>query len=356
MVEAEMADFSTKREIPMRTVAMVWLASILCFGVFVPPTALGAEVEWKYFTFFNPNDLTTKVDRAFAQDIEKATNGRLKITVYTAADLPYKFNDTLRLLATNQIQMGSVTIGLNVGELPGLNVFDLPFLCTSFEDYYRAAEPTSAIFEPVLRDKFSIKPLLSYTMPPQQIWFNQPITGIDDLKGKKIRIWSRLQVDMLKRFGASGVSITVAEVTTSLQRRVVDGAITAAAPAYDWHFYEVAKTGYMLDFQLAPVYVSVNVNEFNKLPKDLQAIFQAKIKEWEPKYRKALEEGEVEARRKLAEKGETLVTPTKPDVEKARSVTRPMWEEWAKEGGEVSQKLFAVTADACLGRKGAPSK
>jgi TRAP-type C4-dicarboxylate transport system substrate-binding protein len=335
----------------MRSVVVAVLASILCLGLAGPQAAHAAEVEWKFFTHFNPNDLTTKVDRAFAQDVEKATNGRLKITVYSAADLPYKFNDTLRLIATNQVQMGSVTIGLNVGELPGLNVFDLPFLCTSFDDFYRAAEPTSAIFDPILQEKFKIKSLLSYTMPPQQIWFNQPVKSMDDLKGRKIRIWSRMQVDMLSRFGASGVSITVAEVTTSLQRRVVDGAITAAAPAYDWRFFEVAKTGFMLDFQLAPVYVGVNVGEFNKLPKDLQDIFLAKTKEWQGRYRKALEEGEADARRLLVEKGETLVTPTKADVDKARAVTRSMWEEWAKQGGEVSRKLLTATSEACLSRR-----
>jgi len=340
----------------MRSVAVAVLASILCLGLVGSRAAQGAEVEWKFFTHFNPNDLTTKVDRAFAQDVEKATNGRLKITVYTAADLPYKFNDTLRLIATNQIQMGSVTIGLNIGELPGLNVFDLPFLCTSFDDFYRAADSTSAIFDPVLRDKFSIKTLVRYTMPPQQIWLTQPIKSMDDLKGRKIRIWSRLQVDMLSRFGASGVSITVAEVTTSLQRQVVDGAITAAAPAFDWHFYEVAKVGYMLDFQMAPVYIGVNVGEFNKLPKDLQAIFLAKTQEWETRYRKALEEGEADARKRLVEKGETLVTPTKADVDKARAATRPMWEEWAKQGGEVSQKLLAATSEACLSQKAAPGR
>jgi TRAP-type C4-dicarboxylate transport system substrate-binding protein len=332
----------------MHPVSVAVLAGIVSFGLAGTQPARSAEFDWKFFTYFNPNDLPTKVDTAFAEDVTKATGGRLTITVYSAGELPYKFSDVLRLVATNQVQMGDLAVGLNVGELPGLNVFDLPFLCTSFDTFYKASAKTSPIIDAVLRDRFGIGSLVRWTMPPQQIWLNRPIKNIDDLKGRKIRIWSRMHVDMLEPFGASGVTITVAEVTTALERGVVDGAITAAAPAYDWHFYEVAKTGYMLDFQMAPVIMGVNLAEFQKLPKDLQDILLAKSEEWTDKYRKAIEEGEATARQRLVEKGETLVAPTKEDLEKARSMTQPIWKAWAQRGGDVSRRLLEAASSACV--------
>lgn len=313
----------------------------------VPTAALSQPVEWKFFTYFAVNDLPTNLHRAFAEDLTKATGGRLKVTVYASGELPYKFSDVLRLVSTNQIQMGDVAVGLNSGELPGLNVFDLPFLCTSYGTFFKALEIVGPIYETTLKTKYGIGSLVQWTMPPQQIWLTQPLTKIDELKGRKVRIWSKLQADMMQRFGGSGVTINAAEVTTALERKVTDGAITAAIPAYDWRFYDVAKTGYMINLHLSHQIVAVNQAELDKLPADVRKIVLDKSKEWAPKYRKMIEDGEVEARKKLLEKGETLVNPSPADLVRAREVTRPIWDTWAKENSG-SPELLAKVSQACL--------
>ena len=321
---------------------------LMALGVVAAGSAFGADFEWKFFTYFGANDLPTNMHRAFAEDVSKASGGRLKITVYSGGELPYKFSDVLRVVATNQVQMGDLAVGLNSGELPGLSVFDLPFLCTSFETFFKAVGAVAPSVDSALQSKFGIGSLIHWTMPPQQIWLSAPITKIEDLKGRKIRNWSRMHVDMLAGFGASAATVSAAEVTISLERKVVDGAITAAIPAYDWKFYEVAKYGYMLDFQMSHQIVAINQAELAKLPADLQKIVRDKSQEWAPKYRKTIEDGETAARQRLTEKGETLITPTAADVAKARTSTRPMWEAWAKQGGAVSQNLLAAASNACL--------
>jgi TRAP-type transport system periplasmic protein len=321
------------------------------FGValsLVGGQAQSADYEWKFFTYFGVSDLPTNLHRAFAEDLTKATNGRLKVTVYAGGELPYKFSDVLRLVATNQVQMGDLAVGLNVGELPGLNVFDLPFLCTSYDGFFKALETSGPVVADSLKDKFGIGSLVQWTMPPQQIWLNRPIEQIDELKGRKIRIWSRMHADMLQLFGGTGVTITAAEVTTALERRIADGAITAAIPAYDWRFYDVAKTGYMLNFQMSHQIVAVNNAELGKLPEEIRTIVLAKSREWVPKYRQMIEEGEVAAKQKLVEKGEKLVEPAAQDIAKARTVTRPLWDAWAKDGGPVAQNLLAKSTQACV--------
>ena len=142
-------------------------ASMVLFalGLATATPAAGADHEWKFFTYFGANDLPTNMHRAFAEDLTKATNGRLKVTVYSGGELPYKFSDVLRLVATNQVQMGDVAVGLNAGELPGLNVFDLPFLCTSFDSFYKASAAVAPSVDSVLQSKFGIGSLIHWTMP-----------------------------------------------------------------------------------------------------------------------------------------------------------------------------------------------
>lgn len=313
-------------------------------------TAVGAkaaEYEWKFYTYFAVNDLPTNMHRAFAEDLTKSTGGVLKVSVYAGGELPYKFSDVLRLVSTNQVQMGDLAVGLNVGELPGMNVFDLPFLCTSYDTFFNAVDVVGSTYEKVLTDKFGIGSLIQWTMPPQQIWLTQPIQRIDELKGRKVRIWSKMHSDMLQRFGATGVTISSAEVTTALERRIADGAITAAIPAYDWRFYDVAKTGYMLNMQMSHQIVAVNAAQLNKLPAETRKIVLQKSREWAPRYRKTIEDGELIAKKKLVEKGEKLVDATPQDLAKARNVTRPIWDAWAKESA-VAANLFDKVARVCV--------
>jgi hypothetical protein len=141
-----------------------------------PGRASSQAIEWKFFTYFAVNDLPTNLHRSFADDVTKATGGRLKLTVYAGGELPYKFSDVLRLVSTNQVQMGDLAVGLNTGELPGMNVFDLPFLCTSYDTFFKAIDAVGDTYEKTLKSKYGIGSLVQWTMPPQQIWLTQPIT------------------------------------------------------------------------------------------------------------------------------------------------------------------------------------
>src|SRR5882762_7873033 len=104
---------------------LIWMA-------LAPPLA-AQTVDWRFFTYFPPNDKPAVTNRAFAADVGAATNGRLKITVFAAGELPYKAPDVLKAVATNQVQMGDVAIGFASGDVPELNVLSLPFLCTSYD-------------------------------------------------------------------------------------------------------------------------------------------------------------------------------------------------------------------------------
>ncbi|MBU1314815.1 MAG: TRAP transporter substrate-binding protein DctP [Alphaproteobacteria bacterium] len=306
-----------------------------------------AETQWSLFTPFTTNDKPTQLYREFAADVAKATGGDLTIEVFSSGELPYKNTDILKALATEQIQMADLAIGPVAGDVPELTVFGLPFLCTTTDQFYDAIEVAIPTFNERLQGKFKVRALAGWTMPPQQIWLRDEISSIADLKGKKVRTWNKTQVQMLDLLGGSGVAITPAEVIPALQRGVVDGAVTAVIPAYDWKFYEVAKTGYMLNFTMTDQLIAVNDDAFEALPEETKKALAATAKAWQDKFRQAINAAASEAAQKLEAEGMTLVTPTSADFETARSATRVMWEEWAKANGQVGEKLLADVGAAC---------
>lgn len=311
-------------------------------------SANAQEVEWKYYTYFGANDKPTQLHREFAKDIEEASGGRMKIDIYAGGELPYKAPDVLKAVATNQVQMGDVAIGFVAGDVPELNALAMPFVCTSIDKFYdKAAAAAEPYVDDVFTNRFRSVALMQWVMPPQQLWLRDPVDGIDGLKNLKIRAWNREQVQVMQRLGGSGVTITPAEVIPALQRGVVDGAFTAAVPAHDWKFYEVTDYGFMMSLTLAHQVATVNKAAFDALPADLQQLLRDKAAEWAPKYRQAMLEGDRTAREKLIEAGMTLHDVTPEELDRLRTVTRPMWNEWADQNGEMAKQMLADVSSAC---------
>jgi TRAP-type C4-dicarboxylate transport system substrate-binding protein len=311
-------------------------------------SANAAEFEWKFYTFYAPQDPPTVIDRAFAKDVEQATNGRLKITVYAGGELPYKASDTLRILRTGQVEMAHIALGTVAGDLPEANVFSQPFVCTSLAAFYDKALPA---IEPkvdnLLQEKFQSKTLLSFSMPPQQFWLSRDVQKIEDFKGLKVRSWNREQIDLMKLLGGSGISITAAEVIPALQRGVVDGAVTAAIPALSWRFHEVIKYGYMANISLSHELVAVNQKALAKLPEDLRKILQDKGVEWAQRYRTGIDEANQSAAQQLTSLGMTLNQPSDQQITQLRELAQPIINDWAAKYGAVAQDMLNDVKQAC---------
>lgn len=323
-------------------------AGMALAATFACATAVAAEVEWKFYTYFGANDKPTALHRAFADDVYQASKERFRIRVFASGELPYKASDVLRTVATNQVQMGDVALGFVAGDVPELNAFAMPFACTSIDSFFdKAAPAVEADVNSVLSGKFKTRSIMQWVMPPQQLWLVKPVAGIDGLKNLKVRSWNREQAEMMKLLGGSGVTITPAEVIPALQRGVVDGAFTAAVPALDWKFHEVTKMGYMMNLTLAHQVIAVNEQQLDKLPADLRTLLLDKAREWAPKYRAEIVEADRVARITLAEKGMVLRDPTAEEMAKFREVTRPMWKEWTDKNGPAAEKMLNTVLEAC---------
>jgi TRAP-type C4-dicarboxylate transport system substrate-binding protein len=332
---------------PMKLVSLVRVVCGACALGLLAGGARSAEVEWRYFTYFPVNDKPAQLTRAFADDVEKATNGRLKIKVFAAGELPYKAPDVVKAVATNQVHMGDVAVGFASGDLPELNVLSLPFLCTSYNQFDKAIAAISATVDETFAKKFGVKVAVHWTMPPQNFWLNRPIGGFADLKGLKVRTWNPEQVAMIRLLEGSPVSINSAEVIPALERRVIDGAITSALSANDWRAYEIVKTGYLANVTMGHQVMMINEAELAKLPADLRDTLLKKTQDWTAKYAAMSREGDEEARKNLAANKVTLVEPKSEDREKARAMLRPMWDEWATKHGSIGRTLLERAMAAC---------
>ncbi len=309
--------------------------------------ASAAEFEWRFFTYVSPSDFHAKMNKAFAEDITKATGGRLEITHFAAGELPYKSGDVLKAVATNQIQMGQVGAGLAAGDAPEIDVFSVPFLCTSYAGFAKAVDAIGDIPDEVLKEKFGVRVLMNWPIPGQNIWSASKIETIADLRDKKIRTWNPLQVEMLKILGGNPTSLDPAEVVPALQRGVVDGAITSALSANDWKAYDIVKFGFMLNFTMAHQITLVNSDALDGLPEDLRKIVSDKVAEWTPRYFEGSEEANEAALKNMQANGVTLTDPKPEDLAEVRKTLAPLWKQWTDANGPVAADLLQRVDTAC---------
>lgn len=323
------------------------LGLTLSLGLGVGQSAVAAEYEWRFFTYVSPTDFHAKMNKEFAEDITAASDGRLEITHFAAGELPYKSGDVIKAVATNQIQMGQVGAGLAAGDAPEIDIFSLPFLCTTYEGFAAASEAMGDIPDKVLTDKFGVRVVMNWPIPGQNIWSSDKIAALADLEGKKIRTWNPLQVEMLQTLGASPTSLDPSEVIPALQRGVVDGAITSALSANDWKAYDIVKYGFMLNFTMAHQITLVNEQALAELPDDLRKLVEDKSREWAPRYFEKSEAANNAALKNMVANGVELTEPTAEEIAEVKATLRPMWEEWASANGPVAADLLERVGKAC---------
>jgi len=319
----------------------------LCLGLGASATTWAAQVNWRFFTYVSPTDFHAKMNKAFAEDITKASGGRLEITHYAAGELPYRSADVIRAVATNQVQMGQVGVGLAAGDAPELDVFSVPFLCTSYAGFAAATQAIGDIPDRILHDKFGVRVVMNWPIPGQHIWSARKIDTIAAIQGKKIRTWNPLQVDMLQILGGNAVALDPAEVIPALQRGVVDGAITSALSANDWKAYDIVKNGFMLNFTLAHQLTLVNAQALAALPADLRQLVEDKSREWAPRYFQASEDTNATALKNMIANGVAIHTASAQDIARAKTLLQPLWEKWASANGPVARDLLARVRQTC---------
>src|SRR6266705_4329756 len=116
------------QEISMKTIRVL----VAALGVSLTLGA-SAQTKWDLPTAYPPTNFHTENITQFVADVDKATAGKLKITVHSNASL-FKANEIKRAVQTDQAQIGEVLISAYANEDPLFGADSIPFLATSYAD------------------------------------------------------------------------------------------------------------------------------------------------------------------------------------------------------------------------------
>jgi TRAP-type mannitol/chloroaromatic compound transport system substrate-binding protein len=236
------------------------------------------QFSWKMVTTWPPNfpGLGTGAENV-AKYIERASDGRLTIKVYAAAELVPAF-EVFDTVSSGTAEMGHGAAYYWKGKSQASQFFTaIPFGLSAMEMngwLYNAGgmELYREVYAP-----FDLLPFPAGNTGVQMGgWFNREINTVADLIGLKMRI-PGLGGEVLRRAGGTPVTLPGAELFTALQTGSID-ATEWVGPYNDISFglHKAAKYYYYPGWHEPGPTLECIVNRqaYDSLPEDLQAIVE----------------------------------------------------------------------------------
>ena len=101
----------------------------------------------------------------------------------------------------------------------------------------------------------------------------KPINKLEDFTGRKLRVFgSPLEIETLRRVGATGVPMPLSEVIPAIQQKVIDGNKAAISVFVPFKYQSVAKHVLIAKESLICINKMASKAWFDQLPPDLQKI------------------------------------------------------------------------------------
>ena len=299
-----------------------------------------AQTKWDLPAAYPAGNFHTENLTQFAADVDKATAGKLKITVHANASL-FKANEIKRAVQGGQAQIGEILLANFENENPIYGADGIPFLASSYaqsKQLYAAQKPA---LDKVLGAQ-GMRLLFSVAWPPQGIYSKKEISSVAELRGIKWRAYSPATAKIAELIGAQPVTIQAAELSQALATGVVESYMSSGSTGYDSKTYESLKYWYDTQAWLPKNAVLVNKKSFDALDPAtqsavLKAAADAEVRGW-----KISEEKNEFYKKALAEKGMKILPPTTKLVADLKQVGTIMLADWQKKAGPDGEALIAT--------------
>ena len=322
----------------MRIVARVCMLAAGAAAALGGASPAAAQTKWDLYAFTGVGHAITVRYRTFADEVKKATNGKLELVVRPAGELPFKPTEVVKATSEGQVQLAAAYQGFISGAVPISSIASLPFLVRNAADLEKVWPIIDKYTKPEF-EKQGIRTLFWHTWPEQNIYGKgKPIKTIDDFKGRKLRITDGKQAEMLKQLGAAAVTLTTPEVPVAMERGVAEGFITAGFNVVNSKWYEFTTWAWMGEVHMGgPDYLLMNIAAYNKLDADTRAALDKAAAAYGPVMRAGNlgdEKGDLEAL-KTKHKVEFFYPP-KEQIDQLTEKMKPYWDTWAKGAGPAA--------------------
>jgi tripartite ATP-independent transporter DctP family solute receptor len=261
----------------MNTLRRTFVTAALAAGVLGAPVAAFAQdikprlIRFGYGLVENSNQ--GRAVRFFAEQVEKASGGKMRVRAVGAAALGPDTQMQQALIGGAQEMMVGSTATL-VGITKEMALWDTPFL------FNNSREADAILDGPIgqkVMDKLQEKGLVGLVY-----WENgfrnltnskRPVQKMEDFDGIKLRVMqNNVYLESFKTLGANAVPMPFSELFGALETKTVDGQENPFNTILSSKFFEVQKFLSVTNHVYSPWIVLVSKKWWDELSKDEQKV------------------------------------------------------------------------------------
>jgi len=276
--------------------------------------------------------------KMLADNVEKRTQGKVKITIYPANTLGSPPE------VVKQVKLGTLDMCLNTqGQyeyyVKACATAQIPFVFDDYDHAHRTLDgPAMKWLAPQFK-KAGFIHLANWEWGFRNVTNNKrPIMKPEDIKGLKIRVPPEFHLQALfESLGAVVTKIAWPELYMALAQNVVDGQENPLSAIYYQKFYEVQKHVALTQHAYACAMPFISTKSWSKLTKEQQNILREESKKAGDYVRQTLNDEEKELIAKFEKAG---LKVTKPDIASFRAKMGPAYEKIFERYGQDNVKTF----------------
>lgn len=258
------------------------------------PAPAGKAIELSYSVFFPPTHIQAVTAGAWAREVEKRTNGQVKITIYAGGTL------TPAAQCYDGVVNGISDIGMScfaytLGRFPLLEGLDLPLGYPSGTVATRVATELAQKYQP--KEVSDVHVLYVHAHGPGLLASKKPVRTLTDMKGLKVRVTSN-SLKLAEALGGTPVSMPQPDTYEALSKGVVDATLCPVETLKGWKQGEVISSvtdatavGYT-----TAMFVVMNKAKWEKLPADIQKTITDVSREWVATHGQAWDQADADGR------------------------------------------------------------
>jgi len=297
---------------------------------------------FEFAVWFSDRDFYADHVRWWASEIEKRTEGRVKLKLHFSGSL-VAARETVNAVRTGAAGGGTTSASFLVGLVRPVSYFEALFWIPG--DAKVALQTVQAVLEPTrkLMEQRGLKHMFSF---PSAGLVSNCISGHikspADWKGKKVRAAGRWQGIQLRAVGASAVALDPGEVYVALQNKTVDCMLFLANLTLSGKVYEVAPyLSYWRDGANASMYY-LNLDQWNKVSPADQKIMLEVSEQVVAQATPRLVQQQEEALQQLEKVGSKVYRPTDAEISAMKRAMSAVWPEIEKFAGPEGKPFADV--------------
>lgn len=303
-------------------------------------TTAGAQTKWNLPAAYPATNYHSENLIWFAEEVKKATGGKLEITVHPGASL-FKAPEIKRAVATGQAQMGEVLISIHENEDGIFGLDTIPFLASSYEEAMKLWQAQKPAIAKKL-DSQGIMVLYAVPWGPQGVYVKKELKTVEDLKGLKFRAYNVGTTRIAELVGGQPVTVQAAELPQALATGTVNAFMTSGSTGYDSKAWETVSHFYDVQGWIPKNLTFVNKAAFAGLPKDQQDAIMKVAKEAEVRGWKIAPEKAEWYLKELTAKGMKVQPPTPELKAGLKKIGDQLTDDWLKKATDDGKAVVAT--------------